>query len=117
MFQVAFLAILIAFILDTALGLSFRVVLGAGWSLPHGPFLVAVAAVSFWPCVATATKRLHDRNRPARYLWLLAPWVLISNLWFVPFIGLAILCTDRGVVGDTAHGPAASARLRALTAS
>jgi uncharacterized membrane protein YhaH (DUF805 family) len=88
-----------------------------------------IGLISMYPTAAIAVKRLHDRDQPATYVWLLVvafAVVLIGDLlgyfddsidlsfmsWiaiiFVAFVGLAFLVElgiRRGTPGPNEHGP------------
>jgi uncharacterized membrane protein YhaH (DUF805 family) len=88
-----------------------------------------IGLISMYPTAAIAVKRLHDRDQPATYVWLLVvafAVVLIRDLlgyfddsidlsfmsWiaiiFVAFVGLAFLVElgfRRGTPGPNEHGP------------
>ena len=64
----------------------------------YGPLTLGAILVLFWPGLALAIKRAHDRNRPAWFaLLMLVPLV---NLW--PMIELVFL---KGTQGENQYGP------------
>ena len=91
--------------------------------------IFAIGLISLYPTAAIAVKRLHDRNQPAKYVWLLlaaysvallgdlfgyfddpdrlgyAGWIAIG---FVGIVGLAFfieLGFRRGKPGPNQYGP------------
>jgi uncharacterized membrane protein YhaH (DUF805 family) len=91
--------------------------------------IFAVGLISLYPTAAVAVKRLHDRNQPAKYVWLLLAAYAIASLgdlfgsfddpnrlgfasWiaiiFIVIVGLAFfieLGFRRGTSGPNEYGP------------
>jgi uncharacterized membrane protein YhaH (DUF805 family) len=125
------LGALILGVADAAVGWLFGVPL---WPQDDVDFHVrlieaAVDVVFTYPTIALAVKRLHDRNQPTRYAWVLVAaiaagisasllglfddrtetslfgWVVAAFVVVVSLGFLVELGFRRGTVGDNRHGP------------
>tara|TARA_B100001113_G_C20741428_1_gene462499 strand:+ start:161 stop:541 length:381 start_codon:yes stop_codon:yes gene_type:complete len=95
-----FIVIIIAMMLDQALGLTFD--LGYGAEMPYGYLYSLAALLHFIPFLGLHTRRMHDVGKSG--------WFLLISL--VPIVGaiwlLILWCTD-GSSEENKYGPSPKA--------
>jgi uncharacterized membrane protein YhaH (DUF805 family) len=90
-----YIVIILATVLDGALGLGFD--MGYGVKSPYGWITVLVGLVHIIPSLAVAVRRMHDVGKSGWFLFIsLIP--LIGGIWL-----LVLACTD-GETNENKYG-------------
>jgi len=84
--------VLIVVVMLIALAIDFAITGQAG------VFYLIVSVVTFWPDIAIAVKRCHDRDRSGWFV--LVSLIPIVNLWYIVEIGFL-----KGTTGSNRFGP------------
>ncbi|MBC8510268.1 MAG: DUF805 domain-containing protein [Cryomorphaceae bacterium] len=90
------IVIIIAMVLDGALGLGFD--MGYGVTAPYGWIYSIVALVHLIPAWGVLVRRLHDVGKSGWFM-LISLVPIIGGIWL-----LVLLCTD-GDSSENAYGP------------
>ena len=90
------IVIIIAMVLDGALGLGFD--MGYGVTAPYGWIYSIVALVHLIPALGVYVRRLHDVGKSGWFM-LISLVPIIGGIWL-----LVLLCTD-GDSSENAYGP------------
>jgi uncharacterized membrane protein YhaH (DUF805 family) len=85
-----FIFVIVAILLDVALGLNFTPV-------PYGFIYLSYVLATFIPGLSVSVRRLHDLNKSG---W----WLLIALIPFIGGIWMLVLMASEGTRGDNKYG-------------